>query len=222
MYHLLKGFREYMTRKEEFSIVIIGMDGAGKTTLLENIKTTYNPVPGLPPNKITPTVGQNTGRITLPSTILQFIDLGGQSGIRTIWDRYYDGADALAYVVDASDIDRLNECWEVFDNVLASPKILGIPLLLLANKQDDPTSLSVEQIRSSYEEWWQNRLNTLQRSSGSSDQSSRSASLDVMGISALHGNGVRDAVNWLFLRVQNSRARYVIDFARFLSVSRNI
>lgn len=69
----------------------------------------------------------------MPSTILQFIDLGGQSGIRTIWDRsayrciahdvfskrypvprYYDGADALAYVVDASDIDRLNECWEVF------------------------------------------------------------------------------------------------------------
>lgn len=75
----------------------------------------------------------------------------------------------------------------LLDNVLASPKILGIPLLLLANKQDDPTSLSVEQIRSSYEEWWQNRLNTLQRSSGSSDQSSRSASLDVMGISALHG-----------------------------------
>lgn len=114
----------------------------------------------------------------------------------------------------------------ISDNVLSSPKILGIPLLLLANKQDDPTSLSVESIRSSYEEWWQNRLNTLQRHSGALEQSSRSASLDVMGISALHGlaichfnhrcqtetrgrNGVREAVNWLFLRVQNSRARFV-------------
>jgi ADP-ribosylation factor related protein 1 len=26
MYHLLRGFHEYMTRKDEFSIVIIGLD----------------------------------------------------------------------------------------------------------------------------------------------------------------------------------------------------
>ena len=46
MYHLLKGFHEYITRsvvslmryicsyisrKEEFSVIIIGLDGAGKT-----------------------------------------------------------------------------------------------------------------------------------------------------------------------------------------------
>ncbi len=31
MYHLLKGLHEYLTRKEEFSVIIIGLDGAGKT-----------------------------------------------------------------------------------------------------------------------------------------------------------------------------------------------
>ena len=54
------------------------------------------------------------GKITLPSTILQFFDLGGQSGIRTIWHRYYDDGHAIAYVVDAADPERLNEGWEVF------------------------------------------------------------------------------------------------------------
>ncbi|KIJ58111.1 hypothetical protein HYDPIDRAFT_103276, partial [Hydnomerulius pinastri MD-312] len=74
-YHLLKGCHEYLTRKEEFSIIIIGVDGAGKTTLLEKIKTLYNDTPGPEPSKIGPTVGQNMGKVSLPSTILNFFDL---------------------------------------------------------------------------------------------------------------------------------------------------
>ena len=31
MYHLLKGLHEHLTRKDEFSVIIIGLDGAGKT-----------------------------------------------------------------------------------------------------------------------------------------------------------------------------------------------
>ena len=47
-------------RKDEFSVIIIGMDGAGKSTLLEKIKSMYNKVPGLSPDKIRPTIGQNS------------------------------------------------------------------------------------------------------------------------------------------------------------------
>ena len=54
------------------------------------------------------------GKITLPSTVLQFFDLGGQSGIRSIWSRYYDDCHAVVYVLDAADRARLNEGWEVF------------------------------------------------------------------------------------------------------------
>ncbi|KAF8992867.1 hypothetical protein BDZ89DRAFT_1186497, partial [Hymenopellis radicata] len=35
------------------------------------------------------------GKISLPSTILQSYDLGGQRGIRNIWPRYYDDCHAL-------------------------------------------------------------------------------------------------------------------------------
>lgn len=54
------------------------------------------------------------GTIVLPSTILQFWDLGGQRGIRNIWHRYYGDCHALVYVIDAEDRERLSEGWEVF------------------------------------------------------------------------------------------------------------
>ncbi|CAK5265425.1 unnamed protein product [Mycena citricolor] len=197
MYHLLRGLHEYLTRKEEFS------------TLLEKIKTLYNDTPGLSPDKIGPTVGQNTGTITLPSTILQFWDLGGQRGIRNIWHRYYEDCHAVAYVIDAEDRERLGEGWEVFDSVLSAPQILNIPLLLIANKQDSPQALSVEEIRQDYEEWHQRKIESARRNARSGDadieRRERIASLDVMGISAVEGTGVKAAVDWLFIRVQNSR-----------------
>ena len=31
MYHLLSGLYEHLTRKEEFGVLILGLDGAGKT-----------------------------------------------------------------------------------------------------------------------------------------------------------------------------------------------
>lgn len=209
MYHLLKGFHEYLTRKEQYSILILGLDGAGKTTFLEKIKTLYTDTPGLSPDKIGPTVGQNTGKITLPSAILQFSDLGGQRGIRSIWHRYYDNCHAVAYVIDADDRERLSEGWEIFDSVLSDPRILGVPLLLLANKQDSSLSLSVEEIRHDYEEWYQRKLESSRRRTDRGQdtenrlQRDRIASLDVMGVSAIEGTGVRAAVDWLFIRVQS-------------------
>jgi hypothetical protein len=54
------------------------------------------------------------GKVALPSAVLQFWDLGGQRGIRSIWPKYYDDCHAVVYVVDAVDHERLSEGWEVF------------------------------------------------------------------------------------------------------------
>ncbi|GFZ42703.1 hypothetical protein JCM24511_00420 [Saitozyma sp. JCM 24511] len=255
MYHLFKGLHAYLTRKDEYSVVIIGLDNAGKTTMLEKIKTMYNPTPGMPPEKIGPTVGQNIGKISLPSTTLHFFDLGGQRDIRSIWPKYYDECHAVVFVLDACDQARLSETWEVFDEVVNSPRLLNLPLLLLANKQDIPGSLSVAEVRESFDAWNRSRStraaegqdeemgssqdngngnggngkgkgkaraegeNTQENRAGKDGDHSpeeagwddggardeRLASLDVMGASALEGTGVREAVNWLYIRVQNAR-----------------
>ena len=111
----------------------------------------------------------------------------------------------MVYVLDAADHERLNEGWEVFgelflqshflcsnslkDSLLSSPKILHLPLLLLANKQDSPGHLSVEEIRENYEQWYQGKKDSARRIYGeeSDVKHERFASLDVMGISALEG-----------------------------------
>ena len=150
--------------------------------------------------------------------MLQFWDLGGQRGIRSIWPKYYGDCHAVVYVIDAVDHERLSEGWEVFgtfhsllpsppkatnrktencnsdgllDTVLSAPQILGVPLLLLANKQDRPESLSVAEIRHDYEEWYQHKIESARRRQGSemdsAERRERIASLDVMGLSALEG-----------------------------------
>jgi hypothetical protein len=79
----------------------------------------------------------------------------------------------------------------LLDTVLSAPQILGVPLLLLANKQDRAESLSVAEIRHDYEEWYQHKIESARRRQGSemdsAERRERIASLDVMGLSALEG-----------------------------------
>jgi ADP-ribosylation factor related protein 1 len=75
---------------------------------------------------------------------------------------------------------------------LSAPQILGVPLLLLANKQDDPQALGVHEIRQDYEAWYQGKLDAAARRRPGEEHEveqrrERIASLDVMGVSALEG-----------------------------------
>ena len=82
------------------------------------------------------------------------------------------------------------------DSVLSNPQILGVPLLLLANKQDSLQSLSVDEIKHDYEDWYQRKLESARRTRYGSglgedgfggSRRERMASLDVLGVSALEG-----------------------------------
>ncbi|XP_024895603.1 ADP-ribosylation factor-related protein 1 isoform X2 [Pteropus alecto] len=42
MYTLLSGLYKYMFRKDEYCVLILGLDNAGKTTFLEQSKTRFN------------------------------------------------------------------------------------------------------------------------------------------------------------------------------------
>lgn len=194
MYHLLKGLHEYLTRfaicshlifacrntntltfrKDEFSVIIIGLDGAGKTVRIHDnepdshsiliyflqhrlssrrskpyimtrrachqtrsprrwARTVRTPVPTTAhafshePSNHSSSL-HAAGKIALPSAVLQFWDLGGQRGIRSIWPKYYDDCHAVVYVVDAVDHERLSEGWEVFGTILlpSSPLLVAV------------------------------------------------------------------------------------------------
>ena len=77
MYTLLSGLYRHLTQKDDYFILILGLDNAGKTTFLESAKTKFTAeYKGINPNKITSTVGLNIGKIDVKGIRLNFWDLG--------------------------------------------------------------------------------------------------------------------------------------------------
>ncbi|KAI9268084.1 ADP-ribosylation factor family-domain-containing protein [Phascolomyces articulosus] len=190
MYTLLSGLYQHLTRKEEYYVLIIGLDNAGKTTLLERIKSIFLGVAGLTPEKIAPTVGLNIGRVDINSSRINFWDLGGQRDLQSIWERYYTECHGIVFVVDSTDSKRLEECKDTFEKMITNEEVEGVPILMLANKQDIDGALRVEEIKEVF--------NKIAVKLGARDSR-------VLPVSALKGEGVRDAVDWLVLRLHRNR-----------------
>ncbi|KAJ1980545.1 ADP-ribosylation factor protein 3 [Dimargaris verticillata] len=190
MYSLFSGLYKYLTRQEEYYVIILGLDNAGKTTLLERIKAMYTGVRGLSPDKIGPTVGLNIGKIDIERSRLKLWDLGGQRDLHSIWERYYPEAHGIIFVIDATDRARLDECQKTFEKIMMRDEVEGVPVLMLANKQDLPAAMAVEEIKETF--------NKIASGLGARDSK-------AMPVSALAGDGVRDAVEWLYTRLQYNR-----------------
>lgn len=188
MFSLMYGLWEYWCRKDELHILLLGLDQAGKTTVLEKVKGTYTGLPGMDPDKILPTVGLNVGRIDFSSSTKLIIwDLGGQPGLRNIWDKYYSDCHAILFVIDASNPRRFDEAKMALDKPLGSRDTFGAPLLVMANKCDEQTAQSVEEVASSL---------------GLSAVTSRTHK--VLHVSSHSGQGIADGMSWIVSAVQQS------------------
>lgn len=117
-FSLMSGLWQCLFKKPKVNILIIGLDHAGKTTLLERIKSQFGHLPSIPAEKIPPTIGMNLAKIYYRGTQVVMWDLGGQIKMRNIWERYYDSAHAIVFVVDSSDIGRLEEAKLAYGNSL--------------------------------------------------------------------------------------------------------
>jgi len=190
MYTLLSGLWKYLFQKDEYFVLILGLDNAGKTTYLEQTKTQFNSkYKGMNLNKITTTVGLNIGKIDIGNVRLNFWDLGGQEELQSLWDKYYAESHAVIYVVDTADQERIDESKEAFDNMITNESLSGIPLLMLGNKQDLPDCLSIEDMKVKFKD---------------SAHLIGQRHCTVMGTSALKGDGVHEGIDWIVQCVQQN------------------
>lgn len=187
MYTLLSGLYSTLTAKQDYYITILGLDNAGKTTFLQAAQDFRK-------RGTVPTVGLNIGQLAIDSrTRLKFWDLGGQTELQSLWEKYYDEAHAIIFVVDSTDRDRIQAVREALESVLINDKVDGLPILMLANKQDMPDALSVSDIQEIF-----NKIAELLSARDSK----------VLSISALEGTGVKEALDWLIIRLKrNSKNR---------------
>ena len=115
-------------------VLVLGLDNAGKTTLLYQLKLNESVT-------TIPTIGFNVETVTMGNVECTMWDVGGQDRIRTLWKHYYAGTDALIFVVDSSDVERLDEARIELSKLLAAEELRGAALLVFANKQDLPKAV---------------------------------------------------------------------------------
>ncbi|KAK7441911.1 NUDIX domain-containing protein [Colletotrichum acutatum] len=202
MYHLAKGLYLLATSKEEYSVILLGLDNAGKTTFHEQVKHFFLESRPDPKLKTVPTVGQNVSTISLPDMYLKIWDVGGQHSLRRLWQSYYASAHAIVFIIDSTDIGdgnlehdngsgRLDECRLVLEDVLQHSETEGVPVLVLANKQDREDCVEVVRIKEGLVK------KVFEGEKASSIRDSR-----VLPVSALTGTGVKEAVEWVRSRVK--------------------
>merc|ERR1719199_413884 len=128
-----------MVGKTEMRLLMVGLDAAGKTTILYKLKlgeviTTI------------PTIGFNVETVEYKNISFNVWDIGGQDKIRKLWRYYYQNTEGLIFVVDSNDRDRIEDAREELAKMLKEDEMRDAVLLVFANKQDLPNSVSAAEI----------------------------------------------------------------------------
>lgn len=112
---------------------------------------------------------------------LQVWDLGGQENLRSAWDAYYQGAEAVIYVVDAADDSQQSLISKMeFFNLLIHNDLKDAVILVFANKKDLPTAKNAAEITELF-----------------SLQEIKNHDWHIQSCCALSGEGLEEGLDWL-------------------------
>ncbi|KAM9324127.1 ADP-ribosylation factor-like protein 13B [Gastrophryne carolinensis] len=128
-------FKRWRQPVRKVTLVMVGLDNAGKTATVKGIQ-------GESPQDVAPTVGFSKADIKQGRFDITIFDLGGGKQIRGIWKNYYAESYGVVFVIDSSDVERMEETRETVAEVLRHPRISGKPVLVLANKQDQEGAMA--------------------------------------------------------------------------------
>ncbi|KAG8952432.1 Arf GTPase arf1 [Tulasnella sp. 424] len=168
-------------KDKDVRILMLGLDAAGKTTILYRLQI------GEVVSTI-PTIGFNVETVQYKNIQFQVWDLGGQSSIRPYWRCYYANTQAIIYVIDAADTDRLATSRAELLTMLSEEELKGVPLLVFANKQDMQGALKPGEISEK-----------LGLAGGEKERQ-----WSVRGSCATKGEGLEEGLDWLVNIIQKS------------------
>jgi ADP-ribosylation factor protein 1 len=124
-------------------VLMLGLDAAGKTTILYKVKLNETVA-------TIPTIGFNVEEVKVGKGVSFTVwDVGGQEKIRSLWRHYYQNAEGLLFVVDSADPERFNEAREELMGILNNDEMRGVPVVVVANKQDLPNAAGVSRLADS-------------------------------------------------------------------------
>jgi Arf/Sar family protein len=123
----------------DMRVVMLGLDAAGKTTILYklHIGEVLSTVP---------TLGFNVEKVQYKNVMFTVWDVGGQEKLRPLWRHYFNNTDALIFVVDSLDRDRVDRAAEEFHAIINDFHMRNSAILVFANKQDMKNALSAAEV----------------------------------------------------------------------------
>jgi len=134
-----KDNRVHIGPKIEMRVVTLGLDGAGKTSILFKLKQNEFV-------QTIPTIGFNVETLEFKNVKITLWDVGGQHKLRPLWKHYYLNTQAVIFVLDSSNQDRLSEAHSELVKLLSEKELKDAALLILANKQDVGGCASIESV----------------------------------------------------------------------------
>jgi small GTP-binding protein len=136
--------------KTYVKLVITGHFNAGKTAFVN----TLNEIRGVNTDvdtevsrhiKKQTTVAMDFGRVTLPDGLtLHLVGTPGQRRFAFMWETLIVECNGVLMLVDSSDPHSFSEAGQMFD--FFASRINGIPMFVVANKQDLPGALTPEEV----------------------------------------------------------------------------
>lgn len=135
MSFLLNSFLKFLGLvKKKSNLLIVGLDYSGKTTIVNQIKPDpviqylsciqiiKHPILShqLPSDKAStiPTVGFSVEQFVKSKITFTVFDMSGAGRYRNLWEHYYGDADAIIFVLDASDKARLLMARDEFESMM--------------------------------------------------------------------------------------------------------
>lgn len=158
---------------------MLGLDAAGKTTILYklHIGEVLSTVP---------TIGFNVEKVQYKNVQFTVWDVGGQEKLRPLWKHYFNNTDALIYVVDSLDRERVTRAANEFSTIVSDPLMRNSAILIFANKQDMKGALSPAEVCEAL------GMNNL-----------RDRTWHVQGTVATKGEGLYEGIDWLSTALKN-------------------
>ena len=106
----------------------MGLDNAGKTSILLQFKE------NMFMESSVPTIGLNIEQVSYRDYSLTFWDVGGQA--TRLWKHYFDSVDAVMFVVDSTDRERINKARAELNRIGKDKMLEHIPYIVMFNKID--------------------------------------------------------------------------------------
>ncbi|KAI7756743.1 hypothetical protein M8C21_009974 [Ambrosia artemisiifolia] len=169
--------------KRDIKILMLGLDDSGKTAILYKIKTGDFVTTA-------PTIGFHVEGLEYKNIRFTVWDLGGQDSIRALWRYYYQNTDALIFVVDSNNKQRIYQARNELHRLLKEDGLSDATILVFTNKEDLRSAMNVSEVADKL------KLHTISQ-----------RRWRIQSTSAKTGHGLYEGLSWLCENTPNKVAQ---------------